>query len=95
MNYNEVEYATDRDTFFAMKDRQKLIGFQRKNKNYTYSTKYARHFNIVYSMLKGRLYKEVENKVRENNEQSSGIIKDIIREFGIDESFFFENGKLK
>jgi len=60
-----------------------------------YTKSYARNFNIVYSMIRGRTYKQVESKVRENNKPDLYEIKRIIKAFNLDETFFFENGGLK
>lgn len=59
-------------------------------KGYRFTTSYARAFNIVYSMIRGKTYKQVEQKVRESNEPSYSEIKKIIKEYNLDESYFNE-----
>ena len=59
-------------------------------KGYRFTTSYARAFNIVYSMVRGKTYKQVEKKVRDNNEPSYSEIKKIIKEYNLDESYFNE-----
>ena len=57
---------------------------------YRFNEYYARAFNIIYSMVRGKTYKQVEQKVRENNEPSYSEIKKIIKEYNLDESYFNE-----
>lgn len=151
-----VNYITDRETFFRMKDVQKAIAEELKSgklhekylkdiedwlskepvkvpmykkvlcnlgcyhdtpnecygnykkaldewqvkrpdyNNKIYNSEYARHFNIVYSMIRGRSYKEIEPKVRKNNGPSTYSIKSILKEYNLDANYFFnEKGGLK
>lgn len=52
--------------------------------------KIARYHNIVYSVMRGRIYSQIENKVREHNEPSSWAIKDVLKKYNIDYQKFIE-----
>lgn len=56
------------------------------NCHYRFTKEYARCHNIVYSMVRGRAYSEVEQKVRENNFPDAGLLRQVARSYGLDES---------
>lgn len=56
-------------------------------------SKLARHHNIVYSVMRGRVYSQVENIVREHNEPSIWVIRDLLKKYDIDEQAFLEAAK--
>lgn len=61
-----------------------------------YNSKFARHFNIIYSMIKGRSYKQIESKVRSDNDPHIWILDRIIKAYSLDRNVFFDkDGKLK
>jgi hypothetical protein len=51
---------------------------------------HARELNIIYGMLRGRTYKQIEPKVKEGNEPSLYVLEQIIAKYGLKESDFFE-----
>ena len=53
----------------------------------------ARHHNIVYSIMRGRIYSQVENKVREHNEPNLWRIREILKKYNIDEQVFMKAAK--
>jgi len=90
----EKNYITDRETFFKIKEAQKAIAGK-------YS---AREHNIVYGMLRGKTYKQIEPKVKAfsnqystwYNEPSVFAIKELIKTYGLPQDFFFDTkGALK
>lgn len=52
----------------------------------------ARHFNIVYSIVKGKVYSQVEQKVREHNEPSEDSISSILKAWDISKDDFDKMG---
>lgn len=56
---------------------------------YKYSSTNARYINIIYSMIKGRKYKDVESKVRDGNEIDLYKIRSILNEYNIDPKGLF------
>ncbi len=42
-----------------------------------------RHKHIAYCLSKGRLYKEIENSVREGNEPSKFLVEKYLKEYGL------------
>jgi hypothetical protein len=50
----------------------------------------ARELNIIYGMLRGKTYKQIEPKVKEGNEPSLYVLEQIIAKYRLKESDFFE-----
>lgn len=48
----------------------------------------ARSLNIVYGIIRGRKYSEIESKVREGNEPSKYLIYEVCKHYGINTAFF-------
>lgn len=117
----DKNYITDHETYFKMKEEQKVISREAKTKelkskyykdisiweksrgpkepaNYWYNRRptykydeiYARHHNIIYSIVNGKTYKQVEGKVREHNEPLRTTLLRIIKEYNLNESDFSE-----
>lgn len=55
--------------------------------------KVARHHNIVYSIMRGRIYSQIENKVHENNEPQLWRIRELLKKYNIDEQAFMKVAK--
>jgi len=55
----------------------------------------VREFNIVYGMVRGKSYKQIEIKVKKDNFPHLFEIKKIIKDYGLNEDDFFINGELK
>ena len=87
---DEVKYITDYTTYIKMKEKQKQIALERKKGLLMNSNNYVRCFNIIYGMVKGKSYKQIENKVRDYNEPSKFFLIRIIKEYNLDESKFEE-----
>lgn len=52
----------DKETYLRIRDVQRNYMKTRQG------DAYARYYNIIYGMLRGRAYKQIEQKVREHNE---------------------------
>jgi hypothetical protein len=48
----------------------------------------ARVHNIIYGIVRGRTYEQIENKVKEHNLPSAYGLRDIIKEYGMDQDKF-------
>ena len=84
-----------RETYFQMKQDQKDTALVLKGTLNTPeaqlrlgSSTHARHLNIVYSVIRGRKYRQVEQKYREHNEPDKYWIAKVCAEYGIDEIAF-------
>lgn len=53
---------------------------------YRFTKKYARCHNIVYSMVRGKTYIEVERTVREDNFPDAHLLRQIAGSYGLDET---------
>lgn len=88
----------DRETFFRMKQDQKDTALFLKGKlsiaDFTEeadrkralklsSSTHARYLNIIYGIVRGRKYREIEHKYRENNAPDGYWIEKVCTEYGI------------
>jgi hypothetical protein len=55
----------------------------------------ARSYNIVYGMIRGKSYKQIERKVKEGNEPYFPSVMAIIDEYKLDPNDFFNGKELK
>lgn len=91
----------DRETFLRMKQDQKDTALFLKGKlsvvNFTEeadrkralrlsSSTHARYLNIIYGIVRGRKYREIEHKYRENNAPDGYWIEKVCAEYGINYS---------
>ena len=94
-----MDYITDRDTYLKMKADQKAVvsvarKFKIDYKNWQRDKSLGypkflfpidpRYLNIVYGLVKGRTYIQIEQKVREGNEPNSYGLDKVCRHYGID-----------
>jgi hypothetical protein len=92
----------DREMFLRMKQDQKDTALflkgklsslalgqpeeDRKRANRLSSSTHARYLNIVYGIVHGRKYREIEHKYRENNAPDGYWIEKVCAEYGINYS---------
>jgi len=84
-----------RETFFQMKQDQKDTALALKGlltdpaKNYKLnSVLHARHLNIIYGVVRGNAYRDIEHSYREGNGPDKFWIAKVCAEYGIDASKF-------
>lgn len=53
----------------------------------------ARHHNIVYAVIKGKAYSQIEVKVRKDNEPDLGLLEGITTKYNINFDTFLEAAK--
>lgn len=53
----------------------------------------ARHHNIVYAVIKGKVYSQVEVKVRKDNEPDLGLLEGLVTKYNINFDTFLEAAK--
>ena len=93
-NYLKLKEEVKKFAVEIKEDKKNLKNFQRENpnkycggmmENLRVKRRDARHYNIVYGLVRGRKYEQIEPKVREGNEPSWYKIEKIKDQFGFGE----------
>ena len=84
------DYAAKKTEWQSKKPQQLDLLKRAENKDY------VRHFNVIYGMAKGRSYKSIEAKTREDNPISHWVISELLKKWDLVKTdFYLDNGELQ
>jgi len=65
-------------------DKRNGFNYQRKDDYPLYDNPEPRYYNVIYALIKGKTYKQVEFKVRDGNELDRYYVEKYCKKYGID-----------